>query len=320
MAKVGVIMPTHGLNRYLAPAVESVVGQSLSDWALVIVCDGAAEETVRLAESFAARDDRIRVVRQARAGVAAARNRGLEELAASVEFVALIDHDDRWLQGTLCTLTRVLENRRHWVGAHGIARFIDEEGTPIRIGELEADLRRRRGVDRGRLVEWPLDKPTTFANLALTCKIPVGGVVVRRSALDRVGRFDERAVPADDLDMWLRLSRLGDFAFVDEVVLEYRQHPTPTWARPTGIGRGTPYVRRKALICPDNTPEQNLLARQGYRFCERLVIGQALSDAAKLAKRRHFGATLRRLARALLHVGGYARGSPGPWHDWTFWQ
>ena len=71
MAKVGVIMPTHGLSRHLAVAVKSVVQQSHQDWTLNIVCDGAAEETVKLAERLASHDTRIRTARQARAGVAA---------------------------------------------------------------------------------------------------------------------------------------------------------------------------------------------------------------------------------------------------------
>ena len=161
MAKVGVIMPTHGLSRHLAVAVKSVVQQSHQDWTLNIVCDGAAEETVKLAERLASHDTRIRTARQARAGVAAARNRGIAMLGPTPDVVAFLDHDDRWLPGTLATLTRALESSSdECVGAHGIARFIDEAGTPVRIGELEGDLRavdlvvaavgqRDLGIDQG---------------------------------------------------------------------------------------------------------------------------------------------------------------------------
>jgi glycosyltransferase involved in cell wall biosynthesis len=315
MARVGVIMPTHGLNRHLAVAVESVMQQSLEDWMLHIVCDGAADETAELAERFASRDPRIRTVRQAGAGVAAARNRGLAMLDPTRDVVAFLDHDDRWFPQTLATLTRTLESSPgECVGAHGLARFIDEGGTPVRVGELETDLRRRRGVHRGRLTESPIDAATTFANLVFSCCIPVGTLVVRRAALDRVGRFDERAVPADDYDMWLRLSRLGPFAFADELVMEYRRHRRPTWVRPRGVGRGSPYVRRKTIASADNTPEQARLAKQGYRLCAEFSLRHAVSEAFRLAGGMHFWAATRQLALAVVQLGACAGVTPGPWH------
>jgi glycosyltransferase involved in cell wall biosynthesis len=316
MPAVGVIMSTHGQNPYLATAVESVIAQSLPDWTLNIVCDGSTKETVRVAESFAARDKRVRVLRQARAGVAIARNRGLEELGPRVELVAFLDHDDRWLPGALDALTRTLGSGSDLcVGAHGIARFVDESGVLVRPGELEQDLRRRRGVERGRLGDWPIERHTTFANLAFSNCIPVGTVLIRRAAFDRIGGFDERAVPADDYDMWLRLARLGDFAFVDEVVMEYRQHASPTWVRPRGIGRGAPYVRRKAITCADNTTAQATQAREGFRLCEKEIIGHALSEVVRLVVGKRYRDAARQLLRASVHLGGFTLRRPGPWHE-----
>jgi glycosyltransferase involved in cell wall biosynthesis len=312
---VGVIMPTHGRGAYLREAVETVLAQTFDRWQLTIVCDGATEEAARHAEACAAGDARIRVVRQARAGVAAARNRGLDELSPAVDCVALLDHDDRWLPGTLATLTRALQRApERFVGAHGIARTIDGAGALLRPGVLESELRRRQGVLGGRLVESPPGQPTTFAHLVFTCCIPVGTALIRRSALARAGRFDERAVPADDYDMWTRLARLGEFAFVDEVVLEYRRHGQPTWVRPRGVGRGSSYVRRKIVASPDNTPEQADTARRGYRLCAALTVRHAAFEAIRSGVRSDLRAAARHLLTAALHLGAYVRGGPGPWH------
>jgi glycosyltransferase involved in cell wall biosynthesis len=313
--KVGVIMPTHGENDYLADAIESVIGQRYSNWTLVVVSDGAAESTLRLADRHAAVDPRIRVVRQARAGVAVARTHGLRELAPNVELVAFLDHDDRWLPEALAILTGALAAAPpEIVGAHGVARFMAEDGTPIRVGQLEADLRSRRGVSGGRVVEWPIDGPTTFANLAFSSCIPMGTAVVRRAAIDAVGVFDPRATPADDYDMWLRLSRRGDFAFVDALVMEYRQHAKPTWRRPRGVGQGAPYVRRKTIFSAENSHDQAKDAADGFRACEREMVADALSRVPGLVAGRRIRATARELLRAALHAGGYLLGAPGPWH------
>ncbi len=302
---VGIVMPTHGDNRFLATAVQSVIAQTFTDWTLVIVCDGVAQETGQTANDLAARDPRIRVVRQQRLGVAAARNRGLRELGPHVELIALLDHDDRWLPSALQSLVRALTNAPLAVGAHGLGRFVDEAGTQVRIGEMEGGLRTREGLENGRGVEWPLDRPTTFANLAICSCIAVGTALMHRVALERVGSFDERAVPADDYDMWVRLSRIGDFAFVDEVVMEYRQHVAPTWIRPRGTGRGLPYVRQKIMSSPDNTPIQAQMATQGYLICQASIVKHALAEAVRSVGQRRYSASARHLLRAVRHAGAY---------------
>jgi len=307
LATVGIVVPTHGHNPFLRDTLDSVVAQTFTDWVLVIVGDGVADATAAVAEGSAAREPRIRFVRQERQGVAMARNRGLAELGDRVELVAFLDHDDRWLPGTLSVLLAALARADGAVGAHGLGRFIDGAGEPIRRGELERHLRDRRGVEAGRQIAWPRGRPTSFANLVICTCIPVGTAVVRRAALERVGPFDPRAVPADDYDMWLRLSRLGDFERVDEVVMEYRQHPVPTWARPRGPTIGLPYVRRKLLASAENTPAQAAMARQGYRLCERAIVEDAVTETIRLARARRFRDGARQLVRAILHAGAYLR-------------
>jgi glycosyltransferase involved in cell wall biosynthesis len=310
--RIGVIVTTHGDAVHLPAALDSVRGQTFAGWRLAVVCDGAAASALATARTFAARDPRISVVEQARAGVAAARNRGLDALdgqnGTTDDAIAFLDHDDRWLPDTLARLAAVLSRAGAGImGAHGLGRFIDAGGAPLRPGELEGHLRRRLGVDGDQLRPWPTDRPTEFANLVFSNCIPVGSVLVRRAALDRAGRFDPRAVPADDYDMWLRLARLGDFAFLDEVVMEYRRGDGPTWPRPRG---GAAFVRRKLLASPDNSPLQARLARRGYRFNERWTVTGALVDGSALLRRGDLYGAARKLARAAVHAAAWARGAP----------
>jgi glycosyltransferase involved in cell wall biosynthesis len=307
-ARVGVIVTTHGEAPHLSVALESVHAQTFTDWRLVVVCDGASASGVATARALAARDGRIAVVEQARAGVAATRNRGLAELRGRTEAIALLDHDDRWLPDSLARLAAALANAGPAViGVHGIGRYIDAGGRLFRPGEMERHLRRRLGVDGRRLRPWPRERPTGFANLAFTNCIPVGSALVRSAAFDRAGPFDLRAVPADDHDMWLRLSRIGGFAFLDEVVMEYRRGDRQSWERPRG---GVAYVRRKMLASPENDADQTRIARLGYRINERWTVIQALTDATSLARRREGYAAARKLGRAAMHALAYLRGAP----------
>jgi len=313
---IGIVMPTHGANPYLDEAARSVIAQTHEAWRLVIVCDGSAPETARLADAFAARDSRIRVVHQKWAGVGRARNRGLDHLPPEVSFISLLDHDDRWLPTTLATLLGALAtSSADFAGAHGLARYIDVNGQLIRAGELEGRLRQRQGIERGKPVPWPLSRPTTFANLVLGDCIPVGTALVRRTAFDSVGRFDERAVPSDDYDMWLRLTRVGAFAFVDDVVMEYRQHPKPTWVRPRGIGRGLPYLQRKTIRSAENSPQQAQVAREGYRALLRLMARYELEASISLVHKGQLRSGFRALLRSGKRASSSILGIPGPWHE-----
>lgn len=313
--RVSIVIPTHGAGGLLGATLESVRSQTLGDWELVIVDDGSVDGTADVAAEAARGDSRIRVVRQPRAGIARARNRGLAESNPGSELVAFLDHDDVWEPGALAHLAAALDAQPGLVAAHGLARFIDAEGRPVRPGVLEAHGRERLGLERGRLVPWPPDRPTSLANLVYSdCVVSVGSLLARRTALRVAGPFDARAVPADDYDLWLRLARLGDFAFVDEVVLGYRLHAGMTSSRATAQrGRGAAYVRRKLALAPENTPAQRRLARVGYRACQRAIVAQRLREASALGRCGQWRQAADRASRAARTLLAWAWGHPPPW-------
>lgn len=312
--RVSIVVPTHGAAGLLGATLDSVRAQTLRDWELVVVDDGSADGTAEVAASAARADPRIRVVRQARSGIARARNRGLAESDPGSELATFLDHDDVWVPGALERLAAALDAAPALVAAHGLARFIDRDGQPVRPGKLERHARERFGIEQGRLVPWPLDRPTSFANLVYSdCIISVGSLLARRAALRAAGPFDERAAPADDYDLWLRLARLGDFAFVDEVLLDYRLHEGMTSRLPPQRGRGAAYVRRKLALAPENTLAQRRLARAGYRACQRAIVAQRLHEGSQLARQGQWRQAVDRTLRAARTLVAWAWGHPPPW-------
>lgn len=91
---VSIITPCYNGERYIAETIESVLGQTYADWELIVVDDGSRDRTAEIAAEYAARDQRIQLLRQANAGTAAARNNGMR--IARGRYIALLDADDVW--------------------------------------------------------------------------------------------------------------------------------------------------------------------------------------------------------------------------------
>ena len=86
------MIPVYNGERFLAEAVESVLAQSVPDWELIVVDDGSLDSTARIADEYAARDVRIRVLHVPNGGMSYARNRGIE--VARGEWFCFVDADD----------------------------------------------------------------------------------------------------------------------------------------------------------------------------------------------------------------------------------
>lgn len=89
-----VISPVYNAGAYLEECLDSIFGQSFSDFEVVLVNDGSPDNSLELLEAASARDGRVRVVSQFNCGAGAARNRGIE-LARGKRLI-FIDPDDRF--------------------------------------------------------------------------------------------------------------------------------------------------------------------------------------------------------------------------------
>lgn len=95
-ALCSVIVPAYRSEKYIAACIASVQAQTFRDLEIVVVDDASEDYTGQIVQQMAKEDERIRYLRQeANRGVAAARNRGVEEAAG--EWIALLDSDDVWL-------------------------------------------------------------------------------------------------------------------------------------------------------------------------------------------------------------------------------
>jgi GT2 family glycosyltransferase len=275
--RVSVVIPTYNSEHYLGSTIESVLDQTFACWELVVFDDGSTDETYEVAREYAAKDDRIRTSRGPNGGVAAARNRGLALTDPRAEMVAFLDHDDLWEPSMLEILVRKLDDHPEYVAAHGLVRCIDPDGALVPGDDLEEICRNRHGFRSGRVVPFQTGEPTTFGALVYhNCVISPGAELIRRDAVLHVGGFDPSTAPADDADLQLRLSRLGDLGFVDRPVLRWRRHPQAQSSTSRRWRAATLRLRAKALRDPTNTPDQMRSATLAHLAAAKASIQQAM--------------------------------------------
>ena len=108
---ISIIMPVYNSENYVSEAVESVCKQSYADWVLLIVNDGATDQTPEIIEKYAQKDSRIRVFHRKNEGVSMARNYALNQVNG--EYVTFIDSDDVYHVDLLKEMLYVFETNKN---------------------------------------------------------------------------------------------------------------------------------------------------------------------------------------------------------------
>lgn len=206
MPKVSVLIPTHNRARLLRQAIDSVLAQSFQDFEIIVIDDASNDDTRDAVRGQA--DVRIRYFRNsANRGAGGSRNVGLAH--ASGECIAFLDDDDSWLPQKLAAQVRLLDSCPIKVGGvytgyfrvNGATGAIISTVRPEKGGDVYRDLRGQNWIG----------SPST--------------VLLRRECLDRVGLFDEQLKFGADYDMWIRVSELYHFDYIDQPLVRYTVHP-----------------------------------------------------------------------------------------------
>jgi len=199
-----VVMPVHNHAEYLAEAVRSVRAQTVADWELIVVDDGSTDGSGELADRLAAEEPRMRVIHQANAGPAAARNTALA--ASTGQWLTYLDSDDVWRGDALAAYA-------DHIAAHPEAQFL--YGYRHRLNE------------DGSVTELPgqhQDRPTGTAELFDRMYLSHLCVCYRRELIDRAGPYDPALRNCEDYELYLRLSLHCRFEPIGRVTGLRRRH------------------------------------------------------------------------------------------------
>ncbi len=209
MPTVDVIIPAYNAARFLPMALDSVLAQTFTDWRILLVDDGSQDNTPELVAPYQQRlGEKLKYIRQANAGLPAARNTAIRH--AEAEFLALLDADDVWLPQRLeRTVQRFQADERIGLVYSFVAR-IDPEGR------LLDSFTRRNPHGEGHVA------PYLYMRML---DLPCPTVTFRRRCVEAVGNFDERLRATEDRDLWVRIAQEYEVALIPEITAYYRVSP-----------------------------------------------------------------------------------------------
>lgn len=222
--KISVIMPTHNAGRFIEKAVRSVLEQTYPHLELLIVDDASTDNTEALVRQFT--DPRIRYHKSERIGhPAGVRNTALR--MATGDLIAFLDSDDIYYPDTLEKLSRPLLKNPNLTAVYGFAFSMDEAENPLPqtvnlVPNPDADI---------AAGEPPYVLPPNYDHTwksiitsRISCLLP--GLIIRRSAWEKIGYFNETLCGPEDYEFYVRMF-LHDYNGVyclSDYVYRYRVH------------------------------------------------------------------------------------------------
>ena len=212
--KVSIIIPCYNSEAYLGACMDSVLAQTMEDFEAILIDDGSGDGTLAVAQAYAGRDARVRVLAQENRGVAAARNLGLEH--ARGEWITFVDSDDLLPPDALQTmLSGAGENVDMVVCPH---ETFDENG-PLETVIPQTRWMDRRGEAQRRAAALRLIEGDCVLNI-MCCKLH------RRALIEREGlRLQAGVKIAEDALFNLEAVLCGRaIAYVNRVAYRYRMH------------------------------------------------------------------------------------------------
>lgn len=289
LSKAACIIPTHGRPGFLSRAIESVLQQSLAPAEVIVVDDLDDGPTAAVVQVSALRTEipMRRVINRHNPGASGSRNAGAA--ASRAEFVAFLDDDDAWRPQYLARALAELEHSGADAVVSGLCRIKHD-------GSIQPIVIPRRAEIAGRL----FDK-----NFGMTGS----NLVIRRSALERIGGFDPALPVFNDWDFLIRMIAAGvEYAVVPEMTVEWREHEgdrisTPSLRRAAGIES---FIAKHGAAMPPINRRDLTAVALGIRWRNARSVFGRLAVAAKLLRllglREALGRRLKTTRRRAIEV------------------
>ena len=217
---ISIIIPLYNKADSIAKALDSIFAQTYQDLEVVVVDDGSTDDGAVIVEQCT--DPRIRLIRQANAGVSAARNRGIEK--AKGEYVAFLDADDEWMPQFLEEIV-ALQQEFPSCRAQATNYIFNSRGAKSNTIIRKLPFKGEHGV------------LTNYFEVASYSHPPVwtSAVCIERKLLQEIGGFPLGIKSGEDLLTWARIAVRTNWAYSLNAYAQYNFDPISIKDAPTRV-------------------------------------------------------------------------------------
>lgn len=205
---VSIIIPSYNYGFVIAETIASLQRQTITDWEAIIVDDGSADNTEAVVQPLAEQDARVTYIKQANAGVSAARNRAMK--IAKGKFIQFLDADDLLSPQKLEIHSNYLTEHPNVFIVFGNIRFF-RHATPQKL-QYSMD-----GYGVAELDSVSLTASEAVERMFTHNIVAICAPLFRREVMDKVGLYDELLTSLEDWEYWFRAAINGyGFSYLDE--------------------------------------------------------------------------------------------------------
>ena len=224
--KISVILPSYNGEKYIGQSIQSVIDQTEQDWELIIVNDCSTDNTLKICESFANKDKRIKVIsNKINKKLPASLNVGFS--VARGKYLTWTSDDNFYRPDAFEKMADYLDCHKDIDLISMAFDVLDEKDNFLYTAYVGQEYKR--------------------CQAALICGNNIGAAFMyRKSVADKIGEYDTGTFCAEDYDYWCRIALNGKIGYVSDNVYVYRlQSNSLTATKQTQIQEKTKYIQHK---------------------------------------------------------------------------
>lgn len=197
---ISIIIPTYNRAATIGKTIDTFIAQTYKDWEMIVVDDRSKDNTKEVIEEYHKRDARIRyMLNERKKGAQGARNTGI--LHAQADWVVLFDSDDYVYPNFLSTLVAAIDDNTDVITCYAELKSVDGSET--------------------KLMQWGGDGNIEMGLLTGENYVNFDDCLFRKAKLFEIGLLDEDCPRFQEYDTHIRLSRVANYKWIREVLMDY---------------------------------------------------------------------------------------------------
>ena len=220
---ISVVIPVFNAGDFINETLDSIISQDFNDYEILLIDDCSTDDSKQKISRYLSDNIHYFCQEKNTGGPSTPRNTGIKQ--SSGKYILLFDSDDLMLPGKLTKTYQILEANKNIGLLCTNFQSIDPQSKIIKpdfLKEYQSFRPTLQSLDNN---SYKLNSSHAYSALLKANFIGTSSVAIPKKVLDDVGGFSETLTNADDVDMWLRVTRRFDILYLDQILHQYRIQP-----------------------------------------------------------------------------------------------